>query len=402
MAQLKRSHKQLAMLLITLLFLGGLLASGSQKASTAPRPPLQVTDLKKEATPGKFVKNDDIISYTISFTMPSDLTGYVAAKIVDVLPATGLSYNNTATNPATLSIGGIISPVTMTPSGNTLYYEFTGADFKNTAGKKIIFELEFKVDGWSSGTIINEAQVYFMPDYPDQPDAADVEEIELAIGPPTEVEELPGDRKTALLWADPKVGVVDYYEIQIDNLGWVQYQLSALTFDPNSGTNGKWYLLFEYLPNNTRLVNNTTYTFQIRAIDPEGYVGLPFTITSTPSPLGDIGGRNTDLVTVFSNNVMPAFGWPDDGIVGTSTSLPHQVFMQLPANFLYAVVHRNFITVGIDATFVMYSDPDFTNEVLFVDRLDNSFNWKSEVVVYVHVTSGNRQLERFYAITITP
>ncbi|MCL2046384.1 MAG: isopeptide-forming domain-containing fimbrial protein [Oscillospiraceae bacterium] len=384
------------LLLVTLLILSCIMMANTLEVSAA-RPPLVVTDMEKKATPEKFVDNGDIISYTISFTMPSNLDGYIAAKIVDVLPTTGLSYNNTAT----LTIGGSTSAVVMTATGNTLSYEFTGISFKDTAGQLIVFQLDFTVTGWSSGIIANEAQVYFMQDYPDIPDAFDEEEIELAIGPPTEVEELPGDRKTALLWADPEVGIVDYYQIKIDNGTWVDYQLIDLTFDAAAGSNGKWYLLFENLPDNTRLVNNTTYTFQIRAIDPDGYIGVPYTITSTPGPLGDIGGRNTDLVAIYANDVMPQGGWPNNGTVGTSPSTPHEVVLQMPANFMYIVIHRNFINVGQDATFVMYSDTNFTNEIVIIDRLDNDFNWLNEIHIYIHVTSGNLQVESFYHVIIT-
>ena len=397
MPQVRKNEKRYFALLFGLLIMACLVPAGTLTASAA-RPPLVVTDLQKTAIPGKFITNGDIVSYTISFTMPSDLTGYVAAKIVDVLPTSGLAYNNIAT----YTVNNVTIPITMTASGNTLSYELTGANFKNVAGEFISLTLQFRVNGWTSGVIQNEAQVYFMPDYPDAPDAFDEEEIVRAIGPPTAVEEYPGDRKTALLWNDPIDGTVAYYEIKIDNFPWIPYPLSVIKFDTNAGTNGKWYVLFEFLPTGQRLVNYTEYTFQIRAIDPDGWVGEAFTIESSPTPLGDIGGRNTDLLSIYGETLMPSGGWPVVGGVGTSTSLPHQVTVDLPANFLHMVIHRNFIEVGADATFVMYSDPAFTNAVDVIDRLDNSFNWLSEVQVYIHVTSGNRQNEMFYAITVRP
>ena len=137
-------------------------------------PPLIVDDLEKTAQPGVFKKNGDEITYTISFTMPDDVSIYEAAKIVDVLPENGLSYQDSAS----LKIGdGAEAAVVMSKDGDgNLYYELTGEEFTGSAGKKIVLMLAFKVDGWESGNITNTAELYFKPaggDYPDEPDIKD-------------------------------------------------------------------------------------------------------------------------------------------------------------------------------------------------------------------------------------
>ena len=216
------------------------------------------------------------------------------------------------------------------------------------------------------------------------------------LGPPVVVEEFPGDRKTALTWEDPLDADVAYYQIQIDNFDWVDFPLSSLKHD----TNNAWrYYLFENLPNGTRLENNTEYTFRVRAIGTNGVPGAIFVVRSIPGPLGDIGGKNTDLLTVYYVNVMPQGGWanaPGDGTI----SAPYTAELELPADFSHTVINRDFIELGQDATFVMYSDPGFTNEVKVVDRIDNSFNWLPAVHIYIHATSGNTLLEAFYDITV--
>ncbi|MCL2046386.1 MAG: isopeptide-forming domain-containing fimbrial protein [Oscillospiraceae bacterium] len=361
-------------------------------------PPIEIDDLEKTADPGLFTKNGDIINYAISFTMPDSLHGYESAKIVDVLPPAGLVYNNVAT----YIVDGQARFVAVEIEDNTISYELIGDEFTGVAGKVVTLVLEFTVDGWVSGNIENVAELYFKPigdDYPEYPDAEDDEEIILAIGPPTEVEELPGDRKTALRWAAPLIGEPEYFEIKIDNFDWIRFHKDDLTFDDDIN---KWYILFETLPNGVSLENEVEYAFEIRAINAAGWIGPSYNISSTPDPLGDIGGRNTDLVEVYRIPVIPASGWPIGG--GNSPADPYIASLGLPATFadptVPVVIHRNFIAVGQDATFIMYDDAAFTNEVQMVDRLDNYFTWKTEVTFYLHVTSGNGQIEKYYAVTV--
>ena len=219
------------------------------------------------------------------------------------------------------------------------------------------------------------------------------------LGPPVDVEEYAGDRKTALLWDDPLDVTVDYYQIKIDGFDWVDYPQSVLTKD-----GGKWYLLLEELPDGTDLVNDVEYSFEIRAVDVRGVLGDPFEIKSTPNPLGDIGGRNTDLLSVYDIDLMPQGGWPDpadNNGVGASATNPYEESIELPTDFDHAVLHRNFIEVGEDATFVMYADSGFSIAVDLIDRMDNQFVWLPEVYMYICVTSGNGEIVRYYVVTVT-
>ena len=223
----------------------------------------------------------------------------------------------------------------------------------------------------------------------------------MPVGLPVEVEDLPGDRKTALLWENPISGSVAYFQIKANGFNWEIYPLSMLTLDHSAGTNGKWYLLFENLPDGTRLVNNIEYTFLIRAVDSTGYVGPAFEIRSTPLPLGDIGGRNTDVVSVYGINVMPSGGWETAASSGTASD-PHRAAIEMPSTVFFSTLHRNYVDVGEDATFIMYSDPGFTIETELVDRMDYGFVWLSEVHLYLKVTSGNGELVKYYDITVRP
>ena len=267
----------------------------------------------------------------------------------------------------------------------------------------------------------NTVTLHFIKDWNQEP--------KKPIGPPTDVDDLPGDRKTALLWkipANQNESDIAYYQVNMEGSGWVNYYLA----DPNDPTpdpdeivwddeRGQWYLLFEYLPDGvTRLTNGTEYSFFVRAVGTNGIIGPREEITSEPSPLGNISGRNKDLRSLYGIDintglrfpeyddrvVMPVGGWdyPNDHDPFNSAATPNTATLVLPRNFLFAVIHRNFVEVGEDATFKMYDDPGFLNEVDVIDRLDNSFQWLPDVHVYIHVTSGNRQIERFYDITVEP
>ncbi|MCL2046383.1 MAG: isopeptide-forming domain-containing fimbrial protein [Oscillospiraceae bacterium] len=357
-------------------------------------------EFSKDAAAKKYIPGGTI-DYTVSWLLPDDVSAITALRVVDNYNATLVSYSSVKS----LSVGGTaLTPVTdylitNNPAAGTLTINLTAAGLLKLVNDALVeIEVEFNVALTALDPIINNAQMFYNSNT--EPDGEDDEEVVLAVGPPTEVEQLPGDRKTALLWADPAGDAVVEYQIKIDDFAWMTFDLQDLTFDSSSGTNGRWYILFENLPNGIRLVNGVPYTFQIRAVTAEGLIGPPFQIISTPGELGDIGGRNTDLLRIYTEDVMPVSGWPNDG-TGLSAANPHEATIILPANFMYIVIHRNFVFVGEDATFEMYSDSSFTNEIVIIDRLDNSFNWINSLNLYIKVTSGNLQLVRYYNIEIT-
>ena len=149
---------------------------------TNPLPDTQLeVELTKTADPVSFRANGDEIDYTLSFPMPdaAALTKYDAVKIVDRLPS-GLVYKEGS---AELSIGGAAPEsvdLTVSVDGKTLAYELTDTAFKDAAGETVVLTLVCVVDGWTSGTLTNIAELYFRPndkDYPDEPDADDPETI---------------------------------------------------------------------------------------------------------------------------------------------------------------------------------------------------------------------------------
>jgi hypothetical protein len=211
------------------------------------------------------------------------------------------------------------------------------------------------------------------------------------LGPPTEVAAYSGDRKVALLWKDPLDGVVASYQLRIDNSEWINILPTDLIFDPVAN---KWYYLI------TGLTNNVEYTFQIRAVSLEGVAGAAATIKSTPTPIGDIGGHDAGLSSIYGVSVIPDDGWKSsDGIQLTS---PREAVITLPATLSMTSAHRNFIKVSEDASFILYSDCDYQNEAVIIDRIDAQYEWLPEVHLYIKVISGNQENIRFYDITVLP
>jgi hypothetical protein len=264
--------------------------------------------------------------------------------------------------------------------------------FVSLGGKELKLELTFVINpDAASGIIENMAWI----NYDGRPGGEDEEEVELSIGPPTRVQAEPGDMKVALVWADPIDVIVSAYQIKIDDGDWVTYDLGDLVYYPIEDW---WYILFD------GLTNGREYTFLIRAVNDVGLAGAAFEIKSTPDPIGDIGGRNADLISIYGLTVRPVGGWPvDPGTgIGLSADKPYEVTIEMPATIVYSVIHRNFIEVGVDATFEIFADGTFMNGVVFVDRMDDNLQWLDQVSVYFMVTSGNQENHRYYDITVLP
>jgi len=215
---------------------------------------------------------------------------------------------------------------------------------------------------------------------------------ETIVGPPTKVEALGGDRKITLLWDQPQLingHTIASYEIKVDNGPWVNYPLASITYN---AVVGKWFVVF------LGLDNNTEYTFQIRAITTAGLVGPPFEIKAKPDPIGDVGGKEADLISIHSIVVKPAGGW--DPFEGLRINDPRFERIVMPRDNSMFTIHRNFIEVSQDATFVMYTDFTYTIETNEVNRLDANLNWLTQVRLFIKVTSGNGENIRYYEIVV--
>gem|GEM_PF-1465386 len=353
------------------------------------------SDLVKEADIGLYTPGDDL-GYTISAILPEDVADFAKIELIDRYEANNMLYK---TGSAVVTIDG----VTLTANTEyTLADQISGSNgrltvtildsdypFADLAGKTLTLKLAFTIDYEARGVIKNVGRV----EYDGRFGGQDEEEVELAIGPPTQVDERSGDRKVALLWADPLDAEAERYQIKIDDGAWVTYEKSDLTFD---AVRGLWYLLFRDLE------NERTYTFQIRAVNTLGIAGAAFAIDATPDPLGDIGGDNADLVSIHGVVLLPDDGWPLDPItgVGLSTTRPYEITMVLDDTYNHATVLLDRIVLGTDATAVMYGHYDWRDPVTGVDRLDFDQEWKEEVHVYLIVTSGNREQIRYYDVAI--
>ena len=120
-----------------------------------------VVEVEKIASPKTFKANGDDITYTISFDLPLDLSGYEAIRIEDVIPA-GLALKGTN---GTLDIGGATRTVTLatTASPDTAGFTLTGADITAAQGVTVSLTLTCTITGWTTGDITNEANIYFTP-----------------------------------------------------------------------------------------------------------------------------------------------------------------------------------------------------------------------------------------------
>ena len=235
-------------------------------------------------------------------------------------------------------------------------------------------------------------------------------------GLPAEVAAYPGDRTIVLQWRDPDEGPAGVYQIRVGEGSWISYTTDSLMFD---AVNGKWVHLFG------GLTNGREYTFRIRALDGEGLPGPAIMLQSTPVSyesvqeaitdllsLQDIPPMQaslesprlsaTDLYAIHGIVLMPPGGWtgrPDPG-EGLSRDKPYKVTMTLDAMYNHSYIIRTRIIVGEDAEFALYSANDWSEEVSYVDRLDEDSNWMDNVHVYIKVSAGSRLPTRYYDVTV--
>ena len=110
----------------------------------------------------------------------------------------------------------------------------------------------------------------------------------------------------------------------------------------------------------------------------------------------------TDLYAIHDRVLMPPGGWtgrPDPG-EGLSRDKPHRVTMSLDAMYNHSYIIRTRIIVGEDAEFALYAANDWSEEVSYVDRLDEDLNWMDNVHVYIKVSAGSRLPTRYYDVTV--
>ena len=219
------------------------------------------------------------------------------------------------------------------------------------------------------------------------------------VGPPSDVFTVGAFRRIGLFWENAGEGGAVRYEVKcypadanqsvIDATEWINILLEDLTYLP--GIN-KYYYMFRNLD------NGTEYMFEVRAYDSAGTVGPKEEVTGAPNPLGNIGGDETDLISIYGINVMPAGGWPEIG--GTTWYDAYLNTITMPITIPVIFASTGTIIVSTDATFEMYSDPAFINKESMINRVGaNGIEVKT---VYIKVTSGNQENWRYYAIMILP
>jgi len=154
-------------------------AAFAQPASLANAVGPQVTDLVFTSNPKTFITNGDAIVYTISFKMPSDLTGYDALRIVDIIPAGLRCQPRTATLKIDGGSGQIVTWTGSLPTSPQILIldaSHFGGNFEDAADSEIELTIQMQVFGWATGKpISNVALLYFRPaggSFPSDPDAS--------------------------------------------------------------------------------------------------------------------------------------------------------------------------------------------------------------------------------------
>ena len=124
---------------------------------------------------------DETMEYTISFTLPSDLTGYAAVSVKDSFPA-DLTYNSTVS----ATVDGADITVTADVASGTVSYVIDAADLVEGAVVKIA--ILFDIDEDAEDDIVNDVSVFVTPvngEKKSVADATDSEKIELFVAPTT-------------------------------------------------------------------------------------------------------------------------------------------------------------------------------------------------------------------------
>jgi hypothetical protein len=119
--------------------------------------------------------------------------------------------------------------------------------------------------------------------------------------------------------------------------------------------------------------------------------GNEVTITATykPDPTGPSGSSDADLTSVADNDTTDATGpgTPDEPKTGDIT-VPYEK----------DTITRDDIEVSDGATYIVYRDPDFTDEV--TDDDDITLEPGSGTDVYIKVTSEDGSTVKYYRITV--
>jgi fimbrial isopeptide formation D2 family protein len=357
-------------------------------------PPISgsITDFEKN-TADIFEDAGDELTYTISFTVPADLTNYEALKIVDIFPAASLSFK---AGSALLSIDGAASTaVTMNDAvAGELSYEITGSDFTDLAGKSVELTLVFEVLD-PLLPITNRAELYVKPSgdpYPPDPDDETEVENDPYIGPPTSATAAGQNKKVLLQWKAPVFDThVDSYQVKIDGGSWIDIPMADLNY--HSGLDSYYYMF-------SGLTNGVEYTFWIRALNSASIAGEEVELKATPLAIGELGGTETDLLSVFGISVMPSGGWSSDS--GTQWSNAHEVIVVVPRSVAYAFITILHIAASTDAAVEMYSDFIFMSREDIIYLQDDDLEWFEELHIYVKVISANGENWAYYDVVLMP
>ncbi|MCL2152173.1 MAG: hypothetical protein FWH57_04310 [Oscillospiraceae bacterium] len=211
-----------------------------------------------------------------------------------------------------------------------------------------------------------------------------------------------GDSLVYLLWKNAGAGGADSYKVKYYETADIT---TAIELEiPISGPGGLTYYdatTSYYSFFGPGLKNGVEYTFEVQAVvTATGATSEVESVHVTPIYMGDPGGFNTDLVSVQDNLISPPpGGWPPDH--GNLLIDPYEVTLALPRDLDNVIVHRDHIKVADGASFIMYSNFGFTNEVILMNRLGSGISWFDEIYVYLMVTSANKQAVKYYRITVS-
>jgi hypothetical protein len=220
--------------------------------------------------------------------------------------------------------------------------------------------------------------------------------------PPPKLRTEVADHTIYLLWTNAGAGGADAYQIKYyptDKAGDPSFietmeinDISTELIEFTIGTEVVHYCVIR------ELTNYIEYTFEVRAVNTDTDITSIWAFTTgIPERMTPPGGYEADLISVQGINVMPVGGWPAEQ--GNLRTDPYKVTIALPCTYLYFIVHRNSVSVALGASFTMYRDPGFQQEVILYDRIEDTI-WFDEIYMYIKVTSNNGFTTKFYEITV--
>jgi len=212
-------------------------------------------------------------------------------------------------------------------------------------------------------------------------------------GKPVDFEIAPRIGGLDMRWGDPVSGApVDHYEIQINGGAWEKIGMPILNVG-NVNDGKRVYSL-------TGLTGGETYTVAIRAVGADGRPGEASpTLEGIPRSISTPYGYDAQLISIAGNRLDINGKKLEDLEGGLTFANPARATIDYRT---FSVMLPGFIIVSENATINMHPNIfEYMNpETDPYSIIEFDFNSGEEQTVYIEVTSSNREVKRFYLITL--